>query len=104
MAKERYQLLRGMNQNEQGTQNPGDIVESEVDLVATQGADRWRKVDKNFSPPASTPAAHAAENDGLEEMTVAELREYADENEIDLSGKSRKDEIVQAIREHLDKQ
>ncbi len=32
-------------------------------------------------------------------MTVAELRQYAEQHEIDLGGATRKDEIVQAITE-----
>lgn len=41
----------------------------------------------------------ASEEEGdLEEMTVAELRDLADTEEIDLQGATRKDEIVRAIR------
>lgn len=37
----------------------------------------------------------------LEEMTVAELRELAEEKDVDLSGAHRKDEIVEALAEAL---
>lgn len=50
-----------------------------------------------------TPLRDAAEADpeaqapNLEDLTVAELRDYADEHDIDLSGASRKAEIIEAI-------
>lgn len=110
MAKNQYQLLRGTHQDATGTHEPGAIVESEIDLVAKQGADRWRRVSSNFTSPASSQPSvpptqvPKVEDDGLDELTVAELRQYAEENELDLSGKSRKDEIVQAIRDQLGEQ
>lgn len=39
------------------------------------------------------------DDDSFESMTVAELKEYADENEIDLTGLSLKADIVAAIEE-----
>lgn len=38
----------------------------------------------------------------LSEMTVKELIEYADENDIDLDGATRKDDIISAIEEAME--
>jgi hypothetical protein len=43
-------------------------------------------------------AVYGAKDDGLEEMTVKELRELAAERGIDLGGAKKKDEIIEAIR------
>lgn len=40
--------------------------------------------------------------DGLEEMTVKQLREYADQHDIELGDATRKDEILNTIRSALD--
>lgn len=40
----------------------------------------------------------------LEDMTVKELIEYAAENDIDLEGKTRKDDIIAAIEEELEEE
>jgi hypothetical protein len=40
------------------------------------------------------------EENGLESMTVADLKELADDEGVDLAGAHRKDDIIEAIREH----
>jgi hypothetical protein len=50
-------------------------------------------------PDAEEESETSTEEGGSEydSMTVAQLREYAEENEIDLSGATRKDEIIKVI-------
>jgi hypothetical protein len=50
---------------------------------------------------ASAPAASPADEDPayFDAMTVVELREYAEENEVDLRGAVRKDDIVKRLKE-----
>jgi len=50
------------------------------------------------SPPEPSEDDEDDEESDLEGMTVAELREYAEENDIDLDGATRKDDIIAAIR------
>lgn len=45
------------------------------------------------------PSEETPPSDGLYDMTVADLHELADEEEIDLAGAERKDDIVTRIRE-----
>jgi hypothetical protein len=51
------------------------------------------------SPPPPSPESPSQEwtEEELNQMTVPELRELAEEEEVDLKGASRKDEIVRAI-------
>ena len=50
------------------------------------------------SEPESGKTATESAGDGLENMTVAELKEYAAERGISLSGITRKADIIAAIR------
>jgi hypothetical protein len=54
-------------------------------------------------PPAPPvpPQAGAPENDGLEEWTVAELRQFAESEAIALPAEARKAQIIEAIRAGL---
>lgn len=49
-------------------------------------------------PDGSKGARKATQEEDLDGMTVADLKELADTEEIDLSGAHRKDEIIKAIR------
>lgn len=55
----------------------------------------------NTNKPSTKKAASTADDDDdgdLESMTVEQLKDYAEENEIDLGGARLKDEIVKAIK------
>ena len=57
--------------------------------------------------PGSAPVAASAddldEGDELDRMTVAELRDYAEENGVDLGGITKKADIRDAIRAAADR-
>lgn len=102
------------------------FIETEHDLVAAFGPLKFRKVEGWVPPQEKAPVpghvAHSApaadppednepeqteENDEetgeeagdeLGKLTVAELRKFADDNEIDLTGCTKKDEILNTIR------
>lgn len=112
-----YRLLRGTHVDKDGTHEPGTktaIVESKVDLVKTQGSARWAYVGRgpqndedeeevrNLGAEFMNGGVEEAEDDALEGMTVKELRQYANDQEIDLHGATTKAEIVNTIRVALD--
>lgn len=90
----------------------GDIVETEFDLLAFNQPPRSMKFEKvdSIGRPVSQLArskkstATAGDfdlGDGLEELTVEELRKLAEEEEIDLGSASRKDDIIKEIRKSM---
>jgi len=97
----------------------GDIVESDQDLAAkcnSPGSVKFQRLDGNNDPELMTmdqlleqqrqieSAIAAREStdppeDGLEDLTVAELRELSLEKpDVDLTGLTKKDDIIDAIR------
>ena len=73
----------------------GDIIETEADLSKhnNQAEKKFEKLE------GYEPITPKAENDGLEGMTVAELRGLAEREEIDLGDAiTKKAEIIEAIR------
>lgn len=78
-------VFKGRNM---ATQTPGDIVESDVDLVAQFGANKFEALDATHGP---------SRKNLLKLMTVDKLQEFAAEEEIDLEGVTLKADIVKAI-------
>lgn len=117
MAK--YRVLRGRHahgKDKNGSQivyGPGDIVETDVDLtklnaVGPKLSRKFEKVADGVSPTKKaegSPTVRAgAPDDNLDSMTVSELRQFAEEEEIDLSSvpqNARKEVLVQRIRSRL---
>ena len=58
-----------------------------------------RQPAKRAAPKKEEPAP-AADDDGLDDKTVNELKAHADANEIDLTGVTKKADILEAIRLH----
>lgn len=73
----------------------GDIIESTIDLErrCNQGTsrkfERVRAGDLTSQPPPAYP---------LEKMTVAQLMSVAEDEEIDLKGASKKEDIIKLLR------
>jgi len=73
---------------------------AKFELVDSVGRPKSQKpIEKRVQPKAVTPDIPLG--DGLEDMTVNELRAMAEEEEIDLGSASRKDEIIKAIRNSM---
>lgn len=83
----------GPNHVYKSTEPGNNVVESDIDLVAHCGAEKFAKIDQDY--PSET-------NDSLETLTVPELKKFAQNENIDLGNASKKDEIIRAIREALD--
>ncbi len=85
----------------------GDIVESTEDLEKKFGSNKFRRIrdDENANMPPETAKEQEYEDnvpgvnqrETLEAMTVDELRELAEAEEVDLSGLHKKDEIIDAL-------
>lgn len=79
------------------TEPGNNVVESDVDLVKKFGADKFQRLEdvpQNLLPNG--------ENDGLDEMTVAKLRQFASDQQIDLGNATKKDEIISILRAAAD--
>lgn len=123
----RYKLLRGVHSQEDGTFVAGvkgrDVFVNERDLTPVMNppgsSPRVQVLGTvgSSSPhlPSDHPAAQAAKegadtlftdsgrepppDDGLDEMIVPDLKKLANDMEVDLSGATKKDQIIAKIRE-----
>jgi len=86
--------------------NPGDIIKTTSDLLRLNGPGPQGvkfvlvgSVEEQMSPEFHAMNAQAPGfDDGMDDMSLDELRKIAREEEIDLSGLSKKEEIIRAIR------
>ena len=94
----KFQVLRGVHSHGGQIYRKGDVVESDVDLTKhnTPGSPRFAPIGDGGVAVVDEPVGS---DDGLDEMNVRELREYAEEGGIDLSGTKSKDAIIERIRE-----
>jgi hypothetical protein len=94
----KFKLVRGRHNDGTKTYGPGDIIESSTDLSVHDPQQlRFVPILENLPSVATEEKQSSAE--GYEEMTVAELRSYADEGEIDLSGCHSKAAIIARIKD-----
>ena len=77
---------------EQGTALPDGIAQDQLDHLVSIGFIEQTDDDQTDPDPADDPADDPAE------MTVDELKAYAAEHDIDLTGASKKDDILAAIQ------
>jgi len=110
-----YQLLRGSHaqgRNEDNSQKVfkarvsdklqegfSDIVESEVDLVKKFGGDKFRRLDSDDYRVDTVEESTEDETDetDLASLTVAQLKELAEEEGVHLPSGANKSEIIEAI-------
>jgi len=106
----KYLILHGGHRiksthNEDGTIIPGcnkhrgDIVESELDLE-NRHPEKFRRVPDDVVVPEGPAAPENAPNDNhatYDAMTLAELRQYAEGEGIDISKAKTKESIIKLI-------
>lgn len=63
--------------------------------------DRVKGTSETLDEPEVDATDSEDAEDGLDDYTVAQLKEYAANEEIDLEGATRKEDILRAIREEL---
>lgn len=111
----RFQLLRGIhneggktyyprgfyideegNQHQEGVEGQ-DIIDSKSDLSKhnSLGIEKFRPLP---DLPASVSQAKETQEDGLEDLTIKELRDLAKTNDIDLGTATKHIELVEVIR------
>lgn len=97
----KFQLLAGRHitgqKEERRIYRIGDVIESDDDLVKRFGGDKFQRVDDDAKATDVNDSRRAT----LEAMTLKELRKFADDEEIDLGGASRKNEIINVIVEAM---
>ena len=99
MAK--FRVLHGLHSEGGRVYDAGSVVDSKSNLLRFNqpGAVKFQALPDSTlldSTPVSEPDTEPT--DLLENMTVADLRKLAEEEEINLDGTTRKDQIVAAIR------
>lgn len=86
---------------------PGDIIDSPSDLVRkynSEGSIKFELVDATGRTVISSKRSAAnststeQESDGLEGLSITELRAIASEEEVALDGATRKEDIIRLIR------
>lgn len=102
-----FQLLKG-SYHQDGRRynwkdNENNVVESEIDLEVEYPG-KFKEVKevkgmKSPTPPTRRKLTSPKESD-LDDMSVIELRDHANEKGIDLEGATKKEEIIEAIRKN----
>lgn len=95
----KFKLVRGRHNDGTKTYCPGDIIESSTDLSIHNTPDAPRFLPYEVKVITEAPAPTKSISDAFEEMTIAELRSYADEGEIGLSGCHSKAAIIARIKD-----
>ena len=98
----KFELLSGIHAHGHGETRriymPGAVIESDVDLAQrfnTPGSVRFRPVvEEPATASDPTPAATNSTTKAFESMTLAELREMAEAEELEISPKATKVELI----------
>ena len=97
-----FKLVRGRHAHAGKVYEPGDVFETDEDLTLGNfpGAERWLPaVDPKTVKAAPKKAKDEAGADAaFANMTIAELRSYAAEGEINLGDATTKKELIAAIK------
>lgn len=93
----KFRLMHGIHDQGDGRlYKRGDVVVSDQELDKRFGYNRFQRLDDQAavsSAPSNEPV-----DDVFSDMTVAELKKFAEEEEIDLDGATKKDVILAVIR------
>ena len=108
----RFKVLRGSHTDgdpHQGTSkvyNRGDIVTSDIDLAKVFGRNKFMNLNELEDPRANSGTVNTATvtvptKESLSKMTNKELRALAEEEEIDVTTCTSKEELINAITSGL---
>jgi hypothetical protein len=93
-----FKLLGGKHDQGDGKiYSRGDIVQSEKELDVQFGSQKFMRLGNLVEVPTPTPDSQPAQDD-LEDMTISELRRFAEDAEIDLGRAARRETILSVIR------
>lgn len=94
-----FKLIAGMHDQGDGrVYKRGDTVFSEKELDRLQGSNRFLRLADTNAPVVAPPVPVREVEDEFGGMTVAELKKFAEEEEIDLDGATKKEIILAVIR------
>ena len=98
----RYRLLRGIHVEASGRYVKGDVFDSVSDLSKLNG-ESPATVKFEYIGPSSRKGVVESEEvpkdvDALDSMTVSELKDLAEDEGVDISSSSRKEDIKNQIR------
>jgi len=102
----RYRLLRGIHVHGQNTYSPGAVIDTAQNLLRLNapGSIRFERVyeEEEPTPVETTPEPTEEEpTDDLEALTLAELRDLAEAEEVDLGDAKRKADVLEVLRRAL---
>jgi len=90
----KFKLLSGIHNEGGNTYYAGDIIDSKSDLLKHNVSGSSPRYEKAAE---STPSSVQSRTDQLDAMTVSQLREFAEAEEIDLGEATKKAEILAVI-------
>lgn len=102
----KFKLLVGVHEDKNGRYDARDskrnIVESDHDLVKIFGAEKFRRLGKFVEVDPEDESKVINEdievNDSFEDMSIAQLRKFAKDEEIELGEAKSKEEIITVLR------
>jgi hypothetical protein len=96
----KFKLMAGVHSEGNKVFKRGEVFESNNDLTKhNKPGEAERFLLLSEAAQAAEAKAKEDESDAFKEMTVAELKSYAAEGEIDLSGAYNKADIIARIKE-----
>lgn len=97
----KFQILHGTHTEWGKTYKRGQIIESmsDLDRFNKPGARKFRRLDALPEPITDVPVNNKP-TDTYDEMTIDELRAWAEGEEIDLGGATKKADIIKVLRQH----
>lgn len=100
----KFRVLRGKHHEHGRAYVPGDVVDSAFDLnkMNTPAGAKFEELrDQSIPATGEEPEPEPAETEvpEFEGWDIKQLREYAEEHEIDVSDLKRRDAIIKKIQE-----
>ena len=96
----KFRVIRGSHSEGGRLYRKGDIVESTTDLLKHNKTGLAKKFDSADDVVPSATVVGSPDDDGLNDMSIEELRSYAEEGEVDLKGCGNdKKKIIERLRD-----
>lgn len=94
-----------LNVNASGTQLTPEEIEAEIERRAKAKAQEILQAGSGSNQtPGSNVGTTATSQEPIDEMTLKELQKFAKDNEIELSGATKKEEVLTIIKTWLEEQ
>jgi len=107
-----FRLLRGRHQDATGTYSSNDpknnVIRTDEELdkrFNSQGSEKFLRISEELvdtTPKATEPSSQEEAVDEYDDMSLDQLKEVADAEEVDIEGLTTEDEIRKALRDMED--